>query len=127
MRDRAVLMISCLKEEAAKIHQEAELQRRTVSGYVLNVVMRAVKFDEKLLAEHPGIHSLKTVAAAYPIRPIGLRTAMLLRCSTEESKRIRSAAKHRDATISGFVLWSLRRSWLAALQAPGFIVGGRNP
>src|SRR5215470_6246060 len=123
MPDRAVLMISCLKEEAARIHEKAEFQRRTVSGYVLNIVMRAVKFDEALLAAHSRIHNLKTVTAIYPAgRPRGPRAAMLLRCSREESDRIRAAAKHRDTTISRFVLWSLRRSWLAELQAPGFLM-----
>jgi uncharacterized protein (DUF1778 family) len=39
---------------------------------------------------------------------------MLIRCSKEESRRIRAAAQMEDVTISAFVLRCLRLSWKAA-------------
>lgn len=39
------------------------------------------------------------------------RTTMLIRCSTEEAKRIRAAAQHRSTSISDFVIQTLRRAW----------------
>ena len=49
-------------------------------------------------------------------RPVGLRTAMLLRCLAQESPRIRLAAKRRGVTISAFVIHTLRSSSNLPLQ-----------
>jgi uncharacterized protein (DUF1778 family) len=90
---RAALLIHCSAEEAKIIRERATQQRRTVSGYVLNVMMRVIR------------------------RPVGPKTTMLLRCSAQESTRIRVAAKRRGATISAFVLRTLRSSWNLPLQS----------
>ena len=118
MGHRAALLIHCSQEEASRIHEQAKLEHRTVSGYVLNIVMRAVGFEEVLFARFKRIDTLKRILFGRPLRLPGPRTALLLRCSTEESKRIRAVAKNRETTISAFVLWSLRRSWDTAEQVP---------
>jgi uncharacterized protein (DUF1778 family) len=120
---RTALLICCSKEEASTIHERAETERRSVSGYVLNIVMRAVKFNEELVTR--GIKNFGPVLMR-PGRVQGPRTSMLVRCAAEESARIRTAAKHRDTTISGFVLASLRRSWLVSLSNPQSLINGRR-
>lgn len=105
---RAALLINCSAKEAQTIHEQAELQHRTVSSYMLNIVWRTLELEEKIFAEFKRLQSLKTS------RPPGPRTTILLRCSVEEAKRIRAAAKRRQTTINGYVLHTLGRSWKVA-------------
>jgi uncharacterized protein (DUF1778 family) len=116
MEPRRAILLSCSKEESRTIHALAEDQRRTVSGYVLKILMRAITFEDDLAAIRAnGLHRLDI----YSRRDPGRRTTLLLRCSKEEDKRIRAAAKRRGATLSGFILGSLRCSWsVAAAVAP---------
>lgn len=113
---RAILMISCSQEEARKIREKAELQRRTISGYVLKIVMRAVQLDERLYHNYRRLAPLNFSVLGRKPRP---RTVMLIRCSAQEAARIRAAAKKRDITISGYVLYCLRSSWQVADTFPG--------
>lgn len=94
------------------MHQEAQLQRRSTSGYVLRIVMVVVEFEEKLVARFYR-QSADVSVWAHPIKAAGARTTFLLRCSEDESKRIRAAAKRRDASLSGYVLRTLGRAWAA--------------
>lgn len=109
MRDS--LLITCSRKEAEQVRKKAGLQRRTVSGYVINIVMRAVELgDRSLLTLTSPFFKLperKLVKGAAP------RTALHIYCATDESKRIRTAASLRTMTISRFVLGCLRRSWEA--------------
>lgn len=119
--NRTVLLICCSEQEAAKIHDRAADELRTVSGYVLNVVIRSVKVDEMLFAKVSRLTSWNARLKMDSLRGDGPRTTMLLRCSIEQSARIRTAAKIRDITISGYVLTSLRVSWRVledGLQVP---------
>jgi uncharacterized protein (DUF1778 family) len=111
MRDRTALIISCTREQSATIHLRAELERRTVSGYVLRILMRWLDLEDKL----SGIQqeSGRPLTAYQPVRFPGPRTTMLLRCSKEEAHRIRIGAKRRGTTISWFVVHSLALSWSA--------------
>jgi uncharacterized protein (DUF1778 family) len=111
MLDRAVLLVRCSEQEAAGIRGAAHLERRTLSGYVLNVVMRTVAIEEDLFARLHRVAGLNDTLARRPLRPLGPRTAFLVRCTQEESSRIRAMAKKRDMNISAFVLHCLRRSW----------------
>jgi hypothetical protein len=88
-------------------------QRRTISGYVLNIVMRKVEFEEKVFRRH---RQLAALAASPSVRASGPRTTMILRCAQEEAMRVREAARRRDMTISGFVLNALRVAWSVADQ-----------
>jgi uncharacterized protein (DUF1778 family) len=108
MGERASIIINCSQLESDLVHRQARLQRRSISGYVLRIVMASVELDEDMLRDVPR-----------PARPTwysstrvpGPRTTFLLRCPREESDRIRAAAKRRDTTLSGFVLHALRRAW----------------
>jgi len=89
----------------------AELQHRTVSGYVLNIIMRAVAFEETLLLRIPIPAVTRRNPSNLALLGSGPKTAVLLRCSKDEASRIRETAKRRQTSISGFVRQSLKRSW----------------
>jgi uncharacterized protein (DUF1778 family) len=109
--DRTALLIHCSAQEAKIIRERAILQRRTISGYVLNVMMRVVARDERLFTELGRLQRWDRIFVWNSLRPVGPRTTLLLRCSVQESARIRLAAKRRGATISAFVTHTLRSSW----------------
>jgi hypothetical protein len=124
MRTRTALLINCSQKEALKIREIAARQRRTISGYVLNVVMNAIKFDESLARlralgvedrlhiRHIEFYGLEGVSP----RPPGPRTTMLLSCPKEDARRIREAAQRKGTTISGVVLHALRLAWAVSDQ-----------
>lgn len=112
---RAAIIISCTINEADTMRHQARLQHRTVSGYILNILMRAVEFQEMALERwgRPEVSRL-----TYSKRAPGARTTVLLRCSMKEARRIRAAAKKRGETVSGYVLHAIRRSWKIAQVVP---------
>src|SRR5215467_11034181 len=118
MANRSALLICCSVEEAQKIRREAQFEHRTVAGYVLNILSRALRLEERLAAQLNSFQRLNRVLARTPIRAPGKRTAILVRCSVDEASRIRIAAIRRDATISGFVLHCLKRNWDLNLGRP---------
>jgi uncharacterized protein (DUF1778 family) len=115
MSDRAALLINCSKDEAKAMHDWARVERRTLSGHVLSIVMHAVRIDETLGAQLNG-RQFGPLVWPKPTRVAGPRTTVLVRCSADESRRIRSAAARKDTSISGFVLQCLQRSWTARLN-----------
>ena len=117
MNRRTSLLINCCKAEAQEVRRQAKRQRRTVSGYVMNIVLRSVEFDDQLFAE---LNSLRMLHPKSVLRAPGPRTTLHLYCSAKEAKRVRNAAKRRGRTISGLVLHSLHRSWEAALKISAF-------
>ena len=119
MPARSALLINCSRREAARISEQAGIQRRSVSGYILNIVIRAVEFDEAFVVRHAGLVPIDREPPGVQAAP---RATLLARCSTTEASRIRAVAREQNMTISGFVLHCLRRSWkvsedLAAVSA----------
>lgn len=120
--DRAVLLLNCALSEATGIRAAAERQRQTISGYVLNIVMRAIRFDDGLTRLRElgvearisiygiDLYGLKGISK----RPPGPRTRMLLSCSKDDARLIREAAKRRETPTSRLVLHALRRSWMVS-------------
>jgi hypothetical protein len=120
MEKRTVLLLHCSRSEATHIRKMAKHERRTISGYVLNIVIRAVRTEKSL--DH-----LKSSGFGLQIRPQDLdcfgelqartkrrpgpRTTKLLSCSIDDARQIRAAAKKKLMTISGMVLAALRHSW----------------
>jgi hypothetical protein len=90
----------------------AERERRTVSGYVLNIVLRSVGVEERFFARVIRLGPLPFS------RPAGPRTCLLIRCSEEEAKRIRQVAKRRQMTMCGYVLYCLERWWNVGRAEP---------
>jgi hypothetical protein len=105
----ASLLLSCSRKEAEQVRKKARLQRRTVSGYVMNIVMRSVEFSDGLVARLGRSPLFKLNSKQ--VKGLAPRTALHIYCTTDEAKRIRGAASQRKMTISGFVLSCLRRSW----------------
>jgi len=118
MGARTALLICCSLEEAQKIRREARFEHRTVAGYVLNILARALRLEERLAAQLSSFQRLNRVLARTPTHTLGQRTAVLVRCSVDEANRIRVAAKRRDTTVSGFVLHCLKRNWDINLGRP---------
>jgi hypothetical protein len=122
MGNRTALLINCSKKEAQKIREIAGRQRRTISGYILNLVMNAIRLDEglarlralgveeRLPVRDIEFYGLEGVSS----RPVGPRTTMLLSCTIEEAQRIRETAKKKEITISGLVLHALRLAWMVS-------------
>lgn len=125
MANRAALLIHCSKSEARTIREQAQSERRTISGYLLNVLMTAIKLDENYarmralgvsevpyahLLEHYGLNLMPTGKGPGP------RTSILLWCAKPEARRIRLAAKRREITITGFIVHTLRCTWTAAAE-----------
>jgi hypothetical protein len=108
MRNRADLLISCTTMEAAQMRLHAKAQQRTLSATVLRVVLRGIDVDDQLYDRY---HKLGPVRARAIKRDP--RTAIHLRCSAQDSKRIRDAARRRGTTISALILYFLRASWVA--------------
>lgn len=105
MANRTSLFICCSALEAKTIHRQAQAERRTVSSYVLYILSRILPFEERMFV----------VQNYHRPRPrlTGPRTAVLVRCSTAEANRIRTAAARTGTTISNFVVTRLKRWWLA--------------
>ena len=111
MPERTALLINCSQQELELMRSYAEVEHRTLSGYVLNIVMRTVSFDETLFASLNRFAELAPLTPPQPHRPSGPRATTLLRCSVAEATRIRAAAKRRKTTISAYILHTLQRSW----------------
>jgi len=115
MAHRTALLINCSRDEARQMRDNARAQRRTLSGYVLNIVVRTVELQEQMYAHFVRPRELNDGAKPRP------RTTVLIRCSTGEAKRIRRAAQVRAMTMSGYVLRALHRSWDVANTVPEFV------
>jgi hypothetical protein len=113
---RSALLIRCSTEEAERVRIEAQKERRTLSGYVLNVMTGTLLIEDKLLSTRTDYRSMISVLSRRALITPGPRTALLVRCSIAEAERIREAAKRRELPINAFVLQGLKRVW--TVQSP---------
>jgi hypothetical protein len=51
MPERAALLISCTKRDAETIRIRARRERGSISGYMLHILLRAVRFEELLFSQ----------------------------------------------------------------------------
>ena len=56
---KAALFVRCTEEEAERIRRTAKLERRTVSGFVLNAVFSRIAMRDRLAVEHEADSKLK--------------------------------------------------------------------
>ena len=54
---RCALLIRCTQEEANAIREAARLQRRTVSAFVLQAVMRSITVQQRLAVPVQKLHN----------------------------------------------------------------------
>src|SRR5262249_28900618 len=119
MANRTALLINCSQKEAQRIRETAARQRRTISGYVLNILMKAIRFDESLARlrelgadEKLAVRNIEYYGlGGFSVRPMGPRTTMLLSCSKGDAQRIRATAKRKETTMSSLILHALRLAW----------------
>lgn len=117
MSSRTALLICCSQEEATTIRTRATMERRILSNYVLNIVLRSAAIEEKL-SSLLNRSQFRNHTLDMPDRAPGPRTAILIRCSTAEARIVRAAAKRRQLPISSWVLLCLRRAWVARDARP---------
>lgn len=112
MANRTALLIRCSKHEAASIRARAKAERRTISHFVLRIVLQAVEIEETIegmWVSNPAFREQSRSFHKNPQRKVGPRTAILVRCSMEEAERIRAAAHRKNTMISDYVLHCVRR------------------
>jgi len=121
---RTALLVRCYAGEADRIRVEAQREGRTISGYVLNIAVRAVAADDRLLSKLNHYPANEFMSSRSPIVP-GQRTAILVRCAATEAERIREAARRREMRINAFILQALKSVWsrqvplhLSPVEAP---------
>lgn len=109
---RASLLLNCSVREAREVRKRAKLQGRTVSGYVVRIVMRSVSLSEEMEKSYKSLPGdwKRYLKKQEHFRP---RTTLHVYCSGEQAERIRRTARAQGMSISGLVLRCLRRSWLA--------------
>src|ERR1700722_5022431 len=115
---RTALLIRCTVEEADRVRIEAEKQRRTISAYVLFIMVRAVQLEDRLVSTLNRYSSMNQVLSRRALIARGPRTAILVRCEATEADRIREAARRREIAINAFVLQALRRVWSVQTASP---------
>jgi hypothetical protein len=107
---RTALLIRCSVHEADKIRAESRKAQRTIGGYVLPLVLKAVTGDDQIFSKleyfRPTERSSRLSSSSFIPR-----TAILVRCSVEEAERVRQAAHRRSIPINAFVLGALKMIW----------------
>jgi len=124
---RTALLIRCTTEEADRIRVEAEKQRRTISAYVLFIMVRAIHVEDRLVTSLSRFTSMNQVLSRRALMTHGPRTAILVRCEVSEADRIREAARRREMPINAFVLHALKRSWNVDTSHPLVVVAADAP
>ena len=116
---RTSLLIRLSHEDAARIRNEASAEHRSLSGYLLNVLERSFFVEQKVA--HGASTPMLSMQARTTLGPQvkKLHTAVHLRCTVEEATRIREHAARRQLSISDFVVFSLRRLWIAVARLHG--------
>jgi len=124
LKRRTSLLMRCSLHaatiHAATIRRQAAFEHRSISGYLLNVLDHSLWIEFKYSAGlPPPMFSLKSGDSPHaPDRKD--RTAIHLRCDSEQADNIRRGARRRAMSISNFVVFSVRRSWrsLEIARAP---------
>jgi uncharacterized protein (DUF1778 family) len=112
--ERAQLPLHCTVDEANAVRRRANDEYRTVSGYILRLVMRAAHMDQRFAETLPTQFGVTALRGRQNWRGTEERTRLLLRCSSNDARLIRNAAKSRDMTVSAYVFSAMRRAWSIA-------------
>jgi len=115
---RTSLLIRLSHEDADRIRKEASSEYRSMSGYLLSVLERSFRIEEKVGRFSESLLSKQARAIIGP-QFKKLHTAVHLRCTVEQAVRIREYAARRQLSIGDFVVFSLRRLWIATAGLRG--------
>lgn len=107
---RASVIVRCSQEDAARIRKEASSEHRSLSGYLLHVLELSFHIEDKV----PAFALARQSRGIKIYADKSLRTAVHLRCTSEQAARIRKYAASRGLSLSDFVVFSLRRLWEAS-------------
>jgi len=110
---RTSLLIRLSREDAARVRAEASSEYRSLSGYLLYVLERSFSIEERVARGASESLLSKQARAVVGPQLKKLHTAVHLRCTVEQAARIREHSARRQLSISDFVVFSLRRLWVA--------------
>lgn len=110
---RTSLLIRLSHEDAARIRTEAASEYRSLSGYLLYVLERSFRIEEKVVRGANEFSLSKHARAVVGPQDKKLHTAVHLRCTVEQAASIRKHAATRQLSIGDFVVFSFRRLWVA--------------
>lgn len=116
---RTSLLIRLSREDAARIREEASSEYRSLSGYLLYVLERSIRIEDKVVGRVRESFLSQQARAMMGPQYKKLHTAVHLRCTVEQAARIREYAARRQLSISDFVVFSLRRFWVAVERLHG--------
>jgi len=119
---RTSLIVRLSLEDAARVRKEASSERRTSSGYLLYVIGRSIRIEASAIRSRSVALSLQARELIGPQNK-KLHTAIQLSCTVDEAATIREYAAKRQLSIGDFVVFSLRRFWLARAQVEDFRIG----
>ena len=113
---RSAFLVRCTVEDASKARSAARSEDRTVSGYVLHILRATWPLQDKLRDDSMYLQDLnlsdvRTADSRMNSGPQSQQSALLVRCSTDEAKRVRLSARGRGLTLSAYVVSALRRHW----------------
>ena len=92
-----------LSTRVVDVRERAKAGRQTISGFVLSILTRALDFEESLEVRMFVSPSFRATSRAFftnrerKVRP---RTAIVVRCSTEEAEEIRAGARRTQVMIA---------------------------
>ena len=78
---RDALLLRCSVEQADTVRLRAKAERRSVSGYVLNVALHAAEVEEQLAGRLSRFAEFNQVLSRLALFEPGPRTALLVRSS----------------------------------------------
>jgi hypothetical protein len=107
---RTSLLINCSEKEASEVRIRAHAERRTVSGYVINILNGCMEVSDGLVRYLRSVPTFKMDHGKKP-KLVGPRTTLHIYCSADEANQIRHAAGLRKIAMSHYVLSCLHRYW----------------
>jgi hypothetical protein len=107
---RASLLINLSKKEATEIRARARADMRTVSGYVIFVLVKCMKTSDALINYLRMVPSFR-LDHTKKAKVLGPRTTIHIYCSAEQADQIRAAATLRKIPMNQFVLSCLHFYW----------------
>jgi uncharacterized protein (DUF1778 family) len=110
---RTSLLIRLSPQDAARIREGASSEYRSVSGYLLYALDRSFRIEEVVVRDAIGPLISEQARAIIGPQYKKTHTAIHLRCTVEQAAKIRKYAAKRQLSISDFVIFSLRRLWIA--------------
>ena len=110
---RSSLLIRLSPEDDARIREGASSEYRSVCGYLLYALDCSFRIEEVVVRD--AVSQLISMQARAIIGPQNEKSHNVVhfRCTVEQAAKIRKYVAKRQLSITDFVIFSLRRLWIA--------------